>query len=78
MGSIDFTDDQCSTAGEFLKLDGKRLGRDIDVYVRVGDLFPDRLGIGISLIDIAAEIMIPIRRELPESFETGAATLGRP
>jgi len=74
-GEHDFTDDQCPTAGEFLKLDGSRLGRDIDLYVRIGDLFPDKLGIGMSLIDIAAEILIPIRHELPESFDAVAAPL---
>lgn len=49
----------------FIKLDGKRLGRDIELYGFIGDGLADWQQ---ALIMFLEEIVLPLKRELPESY----------
>ncbi|MEK7464740.1 MAG: hypothetical protein AAB617_03105 [Patescibacteria group bacterium] len=53
------------SAARFLKLDGKRFGRDIELYGFMGD---DIAGWQETLVMFLEEILLPLKGELPESY----------
>lgn len=62
-----------SVAGvRFLKLDGKRLGRDIELYGFMGD---DIAGWQQTLIMFLEEILFPLKSVLPESYAKAGEAL---
>ncbi len=54
-------------AEAFLKLDGKRWGRDIELYVSVIELIGPR-GVAATLLE---EIIIPLKETSPEAYMKG-------
>ena len=72
----DESEDFVGGAARFLKLDGKRLGRDIELYGFMGD---DIAGWQQTLAMFLEEILLPLKSELTKSYaEAGEAlrTLG--
>lgn len=59
-------------AARFLKLDGKRLGRDIELYGFMGD---DVIGWQQTLAMFLGEILSPLKSVLPESYAKAGAVL---
>jgi hypothetical protein len=61
----DTSDAFTGSAARFLKLDGKRLGRDIELYGFMGD---GPAGWEQTLVMFFEEILLQIKNELPESY----------
>lgn len=59
-------------AAHFLKLDGKRLGRDIELYGFMGD---DIVGWQQTLVMFLEEILLPLKGALPESYAKASEAL---
>jgi|WetSurMetagenome_2_1015567.scaffolds.fasta_scaffold54768_3 hypothetical protein len=59
-------------AARFLKLDGHRLGRDIELYDFMGR---GPVGWEGTLPMILEEVILPLRKELPKSYETASEKL---
>ncbi len=59
-------------AARFLKLNGKRLGRDIELYGFMGD---DIIGWQQTIAMFLEEILLPIKSELPESYAKAGEAL---
>ena len=59
-------------AARFLKLNGKRLGRDIELYGFMGD---DIAGWQQTLAMFLEEILLPLKSELPESYAKAGEAL---
>jgi len=59
-------------AQRFLKLDGKRLGRDIELYGFMGN---DVAGWEQTLAMFFAEVLLPLRDKLPKSYSEASAAL---
>ena len=66
--SEDFVD----SAARFLKLDGKRLGRDIKLYCFMGD---EIVGWQQTLVMFLEEIILPLKSKLPESYAKASEAL---
>jgi len=64
----DDTSSVCDDAAHFLKLNHKRLGRDVELYGFMGKI----TGIEPVLPDILMEIMLPIKADCSESYEKAA------
>jgi hypothetical protein len=64
----DQTADPQPEAAHFLKLDGKRLGRDLELYA-----FMVKLAGAAALADFIAEVLIRLRGELPGAYAAAAA-----
>ncbi len=58
-------------AETFLKLDGKRWGRDIELYVSMIE-FIGPLGVAASLLE---EVIIPLKESSPEAYVKGIEML---
>jgi hypothetical protein len=56
-------------AGHFLKLDEKRLGRDIALYSFMGN---EVIGWERTLLMMFEEILIPLRLAVPESYKAAS------
>ncbi|MFH1233679.1 MAG: hypothetical protein V1649_03460 [Patescibacteria group bacterium] len=61
-----------SDAAHFLKLDGKRLGRDIELYGFMGDSIA---GWQQTLAMFLEEILLPLKSMLPESYAKAGEAL---
>lgn len=59
-------------AATFLKLNGRRLGRDLEVYAFMAEI---NGGWEPVLPDLAAELVLQVRREAPDAYAVGAETL---
>ena len=62
----DENDEYASGIQNFLKLDGKRLGQDIEAYASMSS--PDVDGWPLTLTTFLAEVVHPLKNELPESY----------
>jgi hypothetical protein len=51
-------------AGHFLKLDRKRIGRDVELYAFMMEVQGD----AATLADFIIEVLMPIKAELPEAY----------
>ncbi len=58
-------------AATFLKLDGVRLGRDLELYRFMADI----QGWPATLADLAAEVVLPLRSPVPEAYRHAVAAL---
>lgn len=58
-------------AGDFLKFDGRRMARDIQVYVFMGKV----QGWEPTVVDLATELVMKVKTELPEAFAVGIERL---
>ena len=68
----DQTEEFREEAQRFIKLDGKRLGRDIELY---GFMGADIMGWEALLPTFLEEVLLPIRRDLPDSYLQAAEKL---
>jgi len=59
------------SADDFLELDGKRLGRNFNVY----EFFSEVSGWGFLLTSILNEMILPLKDPLPESYTAAAPLL---
>jgi hypothetical protein len=59
-------------ASQFLKLDGKRLGKDIKMYIFFGAA---SLGWEATLAHFLEEVVLPLKTVLPESYKKSAEKL---
>ncbi len=59
-------------AARFLKLDGRRLGRDIELYDFMGRAIMGWEGV---LPEFLQEILMPLKSVLPESYQHASAAL---
>lgn len=66
----DDSDKQQLEAATFLKLNGKRLGRDLELYG-----FMIRIGAAETAAQLLEEIVLPIKRVAPKAFAAGMAQL---
>ena len=64
--------DEEDGAAHFLKLDGKRLGRDIELYGFMGDSI---IGWQQTLAMFLEEILLPLKSILPESYAKAGEAL---
>ncbi len=62
------------TGGRFLKLDGKRLGRDIELYAFMGEM-SEGGGWNAILPMFLEEVLLEFQRELPESYALSSERL---
>lgn len=58
----DTSDTPCMEAANFLKLDGRRIGRDLELYVFMMKVSSDPY----ALATVIEEILMPIKRDLPD------------
>ncbi|MEK7520051.1 MAG: hypothetical protein AAB581_02305 [Patescibacteria group bacterium] len=68
----DESEEFIGSAARFLKLDGKRLSRDIELYGFMGD---DIAGWQQTLAMFLEEVLFPIKSELPESYAKAGEAL---
>lgn len=68
----DESDEFTRGAGRFLKLDGKRIGRDIEQYGFFGDSVA---GWGEALVMFLEEVLLPFKNGLPKSYTKAAEAL---
>lgn len=74
-------DDSTTTtpnSGIFLKLDGKRLGRDFEIYAlmgKVGEALSEANGWRDVLVMFLNEVLIPVRKKLPGSYAVAGKRL---
>jgi len=68
----DESEEFVGSAARFLKLDGKRLGRDIELYGFMGD---DIAGWQQTLAMFLEEIVLPLKSKLPESYAKAGEAL---
>lgn len=68
----DASEEFIGSAGRFLKLDGQRIGRDIELYGFLGDEIVDWQQ---TLVMFFEEIILPIRGVLPESYTNAGEAL---
>lgn len=61
-------------AASFFKLDGKRLGRDIELYHFMGASI---MGWPATIVDLVMEVLLPIKDVVPASYGAGRAMLLR-
>lgn len=61
----DETDEFVGSAARFLKLDGKRLGRDIELYGFMGD---GPVGWGATLAMFLEEVILPLKENILQSY----------
>jgi hypothetical protein len=54
-------------AAHFLKLDGRRLGRDIELYAFMSEVGGARNG----LVDFASEVIVPLKSASPSAYSKG-------
>jgi hypothetical protein len=59
-------------AARFLKLDGKRLGRDIELYDFLGRTI---VGWPVTLAEFLLETLAPVKTTLPESYHHAGEAL---
>lgn len=69
----DDSEEFLGSAARFLKLDGKRLGRDIEIYSFINDTLTN--GWGQTLVMFLEEIILPLKSTLPESYAKGGELL---
>jgi hypothetical protein len=62
------------TGGRFLKLDGKRLGRDIELYAFMGEM-SESSGWNAILPMFLEEVLLEFQGELPESYASACEKL---
>ena len=69
----DETESKADDAAHFIKVDGKRVGRDLELYGFMGD---KAIGWESTLADILLEVLIPIKgMGLTESYEAASKVL---
>ena len=60
-------------AAHFLKVDGKRVGRDIEMYGFMSQ--PTLMGDGGALVQFVEEIVLPMKALVPETYATAAESM---
>jgi hypothetical protein len=60
-------------AAHFLKIDGRRIGRDVEVY----GLMARMLDAPHALVQFAEEIVLPLKAAAPETYPTAAEAMKR-
>lgn len=68
----DETEQFLASAQRFLKLDGKRIGRDLELYGFMGD---NVIGWQQTLVIFLEEILLPLKGELPKSYTKASRAL---
>jgi len=68
----DQSDERRDEAAHFLKLDGRRIGRDIELYGFMGE---GPLGWQETLVMFLQEVLMPFANVLPESFDKAGGKL---
>lgn len=63
----DITEAKVADAAHFLKLDGRRVGRDIELYGFMSKV----AGNAMAVTDFLAEVLLPIQSTCVESFRVG-------
>lgn len=59
-------------AARFIKLDERRLGRDIDIYIFMGN---KAMGWEQTLPTFLMEVILPLKKTLPESYTKSSEAL---
>lgn len=67
----DATTDEVKDAAHFLKIDGRRFGRDIELYGFMGKM----QGEWNAIVDFAAEVVLPIKAAAPAAYAIAAERL---
>lgn len=67
----DATTDEVKDAAHFLKIDGRRCGRDIELYGFMGKM----QGEWNALVDFTVEIVLPIKTVAPAAYVVAADRL---
>ncbi len=70
-GEADASEAPEPEAQTFLKLDGRRLGRDAGTYRFMGEV----QGWEATLADFAMEVVLPLRSACPDAYEAAAAKM---
>jgi hypothetical protein len=68
----DASENFVADAAHFIKFDGKRVGRDVELYGMMGELVE---GWQSTLVRFLEEVLMPLKRELPESYAKAGEAL---
>jgi hypothetical protein len=74
----DATTREVKDAAHFLKIDGRRCGRDIELYGFMGELYGtmgEKRGDWNAIIDFTAEVGLPVKNVAPAAYAVAAEQL---